>query len=45
MQRAAVTTVSIAFLDAWLQDDALARNWLSEQAPRWLKPVGDLHGK
>jgi predicted dienelactone hydrolase len=45
MQEAAMLSVALAFLDATLDDDALARRWLAESAPRWLAPVADLQGK
>ncbi len=41
MQRSAVESVSLAFLDANLQNDAQARQWLAEQAARWVTPIGD----
>jgi len=33
----AITTVSVAFLDAHLRRQARARQWLAEDAPRWLQ--------
>jgi hypothetical protein len=32
---------SVAFLDAYLQADPLARNWMGAQAIKWLTPVAD----
>ncbi|TAK99405.1 MAG: hypothetical protein EPO09_01175 [Aquabacterium sp.] len=45
MQRTALTTVSIAFLDAYLLDDTLAHQWLQSQAGKWLSPIGDWRSK
>jgi predicted dienelactone hydrolase len=45
MQESAMVSVALAFLDAALDDDALARRWLAESAPRWLAPVADLQNK
>lgn len=45
MQASAMTAVTLAFLDATLQDDAVARTWLKAHAPDWLNPVGDLFAK
>jgi predicted dienelactone hydrolase len=41
MQRAAVAQTSTAFLDAQLQADSVARQWLSTDAVKWIAPVGD----
>jgi dienelactone hydrolase len=35
---ATVRAVTIAFLDAFLRDEAPAREWLQGQAPRWVAP-------
>ncbi|MBH9577506.1 hypothetical protein [Inhella proteolytica] len=43
-ERVAVQTVSTAFWDATLRGDTAARQWLREQAPAWLAPVGELRG-
>ncbi len=40
-----VKSVSTAFLDAYMKDDAIAREWLAKDAPRWLKGRGELHSK
>jgi hypothetical protein len=45
MQETALASVAQAFLDATLDDDALARRWLAESAPRWLAPVANLQSK
>ena len=39
----AVEQVSVAFLDALVQRDDLARNWLAGHAAGWLHGVGELH--
>ena len=41
----AVQQVSIAFLDAYLKQDAPARQWLSVDASRWLGTSGELRRK
>lgn len=41
MQASAQTTMVVAFLDAYVAQDALARQWLHERAAHWLSPVGD----
>jgi predicted dienelactone hydrolase len=45
LQQIAVQDVSTAFLDAYLRDDALARDWLSGHAPQWLGAAGTLSSK
>ncbi len=41
----AVQDVSTAFLDAYLKDDPLAREWLAADAIRWLGAAGELRRK
>jgi hypothetical protein len=41
----AVQDISVAFLDAYLKDDAPAREWLSGGASRWLGAAGELRRK
>jgi predicted dienelactone hydrolase len=41
----AVQDISTAFLDAYLKDDRLAREWLDATAGRWLGTVGNLRRK
>jgi dienelactone hydrolase len=41
----AVQDISVAFLDAYLKDDAPAREWLSGSASRWLGAAGELRRK
>jgi dienelactone hydrolase len=41
MQQVALGVSSVAFLDAYLQADPLARNWMGAQAIKWLTPVAD----
>ena len=41
-QRIAVQQVTLAFLDATLRDDAIAREWLERNAPAWLDPIAGL---
>ena len=38
----AIENVTVAFLDAWLNNDSIAREWLRKGGPRWLTPVGEL---
>ena len=45
MRLQAIQDVSTAFLDATLKDDALAREWLDRDAPRWLAGQGTLRGR
>lgn len=45
LQRSALAAVSLAFLDAWLAEDPLARRWLADSAARWLQPVAELRSK
>ncbi|MGY4828841.1 alpha/beta hydrolase family protein [Sphaerotilaceae bacterium SBD11-9] len=40
--RIAIQHVSIAFLDAYVQDDSLAREWLATDAQRWMGRSGEL---
>jgi len=41
----AAVGVSTAFLDAYLRDDPLARDWLQTHTARWLGPAGELRQK
>lgn len=41
-QRIAIQQVTLAFLDATLRDDAIAREWLERNAPIWLNPIAGL---
>lgn len=41
-QRIAIQQVTLAFLDATLRDDAIAREWLERNAPTWLDPIAGL---
>jgi predicted dienelactone hydrolase len=45
MRMIAVEDVSTAFLDAYLKDDRLAREWLAADAKRWLGAAGELRRK
>lgn len=42
---AAVQSVSTAFLDAVFRQDGIAREWLAQDAKRWLRGVGELQRK
>lgn len=42
MGQSAVTSVTTAFLDTYLKDDMVSREWLSRDARRWLKNMGSL---
>ncbi|HEX5392167.1 MAG TPA: hypothetical protein VFW68_02745 [Rhodocyclaceae bacterium] len=42
MGQSAVTSVTTAFLDTYLKDDTISREWLSRDARRWLKNTGTL---
>jgi hypothetical protein len=42
MGQSAVTSVTTAFLDTYLKDDGISREWLSRDARRWLKKMGAL---
>jgi dienelactone hydrolase len=42
---AAVQSVSSAFLDAVFRQDGIAREWLTQDAKRWLRGVGELQRK
>ncbi|KXB29603.1 hypothetical protein AT959_16815 [Dechloromonas denitrificans] len=41
----AIQRLSVAFLDAQLKQDPIAREWLARDAGRWLEPVGELRRK
>ncbi len=45
MRTVAAQVVSTAFLDAYLKDDAMAREWLAADAQRWLGGAGTLRRK
>lgn len=45
MRMIAALDVSTAFLDAYVKDDALAREWLTADAKRWLGANGELQRK
>jgi predicted dienelactone hydrolase len=45
MRMSAAQHVSTAFLDAYVKDDPLARQWLTAEATRWLGPAGELQRK
>jgi hypothetical protein len=45
MRMIAARSVSTAFLDAYLKDDALAREWLTSHARQWLGSIADLRRK
>jgi hypothetical protein len=42
---AAIVGVSTAFLDAYLKDDSIAREWLGRDASRWLNDKGEFKKK
>ncbi len=43
--RAAIQGVSTAFLDAYVKQDAIAREWLERDAGRWLRETGEIRKK
>jgi len=45
MELADAKVVSVAFLDATVKDDSIAREWLSKDAQRWLGDLGQLSSK
>ncbi len=45
MRVLAAQTVSTAFLDSTMKDDVRARDWLANDAPRWLGVLGTLSQK
>ena len=45
MELADAKVVSVAFLDATVKDDSVAREWLSKDAQRWLGDLGQLSSK
>ena len=45
MRMIAAQDITTAFLDAYLKDDPLAREWLAAGAARWLGTAGELHRK
>jgi uncharacterized membrane protein YgcG len=45
LRQVAAESVSLAFLDAYLRDDAIAREWLARDAPRWLARNAELQVK
>jgi len=42
---AAVQGVTTAFLDAYVKDDPIAREWLEKDATRWLRGRGEIERK
>jgi hypothetical protein len=42
---AAIQGVTTAFLDAYVKDDSIAREWLDKGASRWLREWGELKRK
>ena len=42
---AAIQGVTTAFLDAYVKQDAIAREWLEKDAPRWLRDKGEIKRK
>lgn len=44
-QAAAIASTSLAFLDAVLKEDPVAREWLARDANRWLDPLASLTAK
>lgn len=42
MAVAAIENVTVAFLDAYLNNDSIARDWLKKDASPWLMQVGEL---
>lgn len=45
MSLAAIQGVTTAFLDAYVKHDAIAREWLEKDAPRWLRDKGEIKRK
>ncbi len=45
MRLTAAEQISSAFLDAYVKDDPLARQWLADPAARWLAATGELRRK
>jgi hypothetical protein len=45
MRLIAIEDVTTAFLDAYVKDDAMAREWLAADASRWLGPAASLRRK
>lgn len=42
---AAIQGVTTAFLDAYVKDDSIAREWLEKDAARWIKDIAELRRK
>jgi hypothetical protein len=40
-----IEKISTAFLNAYMKNDSLAKNWLSNEAQPWLYNIGQLKGK
>ena len=45
LEQVRVQSVSLAFLDAVLREDSVAREWLNRDAPRWLEGAATLYSK
>jgi hypothetical protein len=45
MELADAKVVCVAFLDATVKDDSVAREWLQKDAQRWLGDLGQLSSK
>lgn len=45
LNRVAIQQVTVAFLDAFTKNDAIAREWLEKDAPRWLGQRGELKAR
>ena len=45
ISQAAIQGVTTAFLDAYVKDDSIAREWLDKDASRWLRDRGEIKRK
>jgi hypothetical protein len=45
INEAAIQGVTTAFLDAYVKEDAIAREWLDRNASRWLRDRGEIKRK
>ena len=45
ISEAAIQGVTTAFLDAYVKDDSIAREWLDKDASRWLRDRGEIKHK
>jgi dienelactone hydrolase len=45
MMEVSIEKISTAFLNAYMKNDSLAKNWLSNEAQPWLYNIGQLKGK